>query len=300
MAFSTFDGSLLYLALPAVGADFKARLPDLSNLLAVSELAVLGMLPLAALADRAGRRGVVVIGVVGFSLADLASAFAPSLAALAGTRLLAACFEGIVATVAAVMVIEEVPAHHRALAVSALTMGSGLGQGATLFLYPLVAPRWRLLYALGGLGLVAALAIWRWLPESRVWSLARPSPDVFRRLLRHPWRRRLLVLGAAAGLGALAYTPGGLFVAFFASRSLSLSPGLISAVMLVSGPLSGIGFLAGGWLADRQGRRPWAVVLSIASALVAALTFLGGVAAYWAGNLGWSLVGGAAAPVLTA
>src|SRR6202022_442788 len=94
---TAFDGSVLVLALPAIAGDFHARVPALSNLGTVLALGGLGALPLATLADRFGRRRLIAIGVGGFSIANFASGFAPSLEALAFLRLIAVCFELLVA-----------------------------------------------------------------------------------------------------------------------------------------------------------------------------------------------------------
>src|SRR3981081_4457449 len=95
-----FDGSVLVLALPAIAADFHARTPALSNLGSVLALAAVAALPLATPAARFGRRRLIAAGVAGFSIANFASAFAPSLAALAILRMVAVCFEVLVARVA--------------------------------------------------------------------------------------------------------------------------------------------------------------------------------------------------------
>src|SRR5260370_35284151 len=78
-----FAGSVLVLALPAIAADFHARVPALSTLGSVLALGSIGALPLATLADRFGRRRLIAVGVAGFSIANFASAFAPTLEALA-------------------------------------------------------------------------------------------------------------------------------------------------------------------------------------------------------------------------
>jgi len=83
---SAFDGSVLVLALPAISRDFNANTPALSDLGSVLALGSLGALPLSTLADRFGRRRLIAVGVAGFSLANFASAFAPSLAVLAALR----------------------------------------------------------------------------------------------------------------------------------------------------------------------------------------------------------------------
>src|SRR6202521_3747030 len=169
---TAFDGSVLVLALPAIASDFHARIPGLSNLGSVLALGALGALPLATLADRFGRRRLIAIGVAGFSVANFASAFAPSLAALSVIRLVAVCFEALVGGVATALIVEEAPSGRRGQAVSVLAVLGGIGTGITVVAYPLLAPHWRWLFLAGGIGLVAAPAIWLRLPEGRTWQKA--------------------------------------------------------------------------------------------------------------------------------
>src|SRR6267143_3675465 len=124
---TAFDGSVLVLALPAIAADFHARVPALSNLGSVLALGGLGALPLATLADRFGRRRLIAVGVAGFSVANFASAFAPSLAALAVIRMVAVCFEALVGGVATALIVEEAPPARRGQAVSVLAVLAGIG-----------------------------------------------------------------------------------------------------------------------------------------------------------------------------
>src|SRR5450759_4636814 len=193
---TAFDGSVLVLALPAIASDFHARTPALSNLGSVLALGALGALPLAALADRFGRRRLVAIGVAGSSIANFASGSAPSLEALALLRLVAVCFEVLVGGVATALIVEEAPAARRGQAVSVLALLAAAGTGITVISYPLLAPHWRWLFLAGGVGVVLAPAIWLKLPEGRTWLSARVSGSALRLLLQPDWRRRVIVIAA--------------------------------------------------------------------------------------------------------
>src|SRR3981081_625468 len=153
---TAFDGSVLVLALPAIAADFHAQTPALSNLGSVLALGAVGALPLATLADRFGRRRLIAVGVAGFSIANFASAFAPSLEALALLRLAAGGLVCPAPGVATALFVEEAPAGRRGQAVSVLAVLSGIGTGITVIAYPALAPHWRWLFLAGGVGLVAA------------------------------------------------------------------------------------------------------------------------------------------------
>jgi MFS family permease len=297
---TAFDGSVLVLALPAIASDFNARIPALSNLGSVLALGSLGALPLATLADRFGRRRLIAIGVAGFSVANFASAFAPSLAALSLIRLVAVCFEALVGGVATALIVEEAPAGHRGQAVSILAVLAGIGTGITVLSYPLLAPHWRWLFLAGGIGLLAAPAIWLRLPEGRTWQKVRPSGSALRLLMGGPWRRRILVLSATTALVAVLLEPAGLLFTVFASDTLHMTPVAISTLIVVSGLAGAAAYIAGGYLSDRFGRRWPGFGLTATTATVTSLSFATGVAGFVVGNVVWSAIASAATPVFGA
>src|SRR5713226_805173 len=186
---TAFDGSVLVLALPAIAGDFHARVPALSNLGSVLALGSIGALPLATLADRFGRRRLIAVGVAGFSVANFASAFAPTLEALALLRLVAVCFEVLVGGVVTALIVEEAPPGRRGQAVSVLALLSGFGTGITVIAYPLVAPHWRWLFYASGVGIAVAPLIWWLLPEGHRWQAVRLTGSAIRLLWEPQWRR---------------------------------------------------------------------------------------------------------------
>jgi predicted MFS family arabinose efflux permease len=297
---AAFDGSVLVLALPAIAGDFHARVPALSNLGSVLALGGLGALPLATLADHFGRRRLIAAGVAGFSIANFASAFAPSLEALAFFRLVAVCFELLVGGVATALIVEEAPTGRRGQAVSVLAILSGAGTGITVLAYPLVAPHWRWLFAAGGVGLLAAPLIWLKLPEGHVWQGVRLSGSALRLLLSPAWRRRLFVIVATTALLAVLLEPAGLLFALFATQALRMSPIGISVLIAVSGLAGAASYVAGGFLSDRYGRRWPGAALTGATAVAASLSFATGMPGFGIGNVLWSSFASADTPVLGA
>lgn len=297
---AAFDGSVLVLALPAIATDFNARPPALSNLGSVLALGALGALPLATLADHFGRRRLIAIGVAGFSAANFASAFAPSLTALALLRLVAVCFEALVGGVATALIVEEAPKARRGQAVSVLALLAGIGTGITVVAYPILAPHWRWLFLAGGAGLVAAPAIWFWLPEGRAWQAVRLSGSALRLLMEAPWRRRVAVIAATTALLAVLLEPAGLLFTLYASQVLRMSTVAISVLIAVSGVAGAVSYIAGGFLSDRYGRRAPAIVLTAATAIATSLSFATATVGFFVGNVLWSAFASAATPVFGA
>ncbi len=297
---SGYQGSILVLALPAIARDYQAGIPALSGLGSILAIGTLGALPLAALADRFGRRRLIAAGVAGFSLVNFASAFAPTLAILAFLKLFAVCFEVLVVGVVTALIVEEAPVESRGKAVSVLSLLLGLGTGITVIAYPLLAPHWRWLYYASAIGLVAAPLIWWLLPEGRTWQSVRVTGSALRLLLEPRWRRRVAVLGAMFALLAVLLEPAGLLYTVYASVVLTWSPTFISILVVVSGVVGALAYLAGGYLTDRYGRRGPAIALTIATAAATSLSFATGAVGFFAGNVLWSAFASAATPVFGA
>ncbi len=223
------------------------------------------------------------------------TAIVPSIGVLAIARLAAVCCETVVVAVATAACLENVSSSHRGKAAALLALCAGAGAAVSLLGYPLVAPNWRILYAFAGLGVVAA-------PLALRISSHKPAGGhaSARVLLDSPWRRRTMVLAISAALGALLYEPANFFAIFFGSNSLGLSPFAVSAVQVVSGVGAAAGFVAGGLISDRLGRRWPSVALLSVSALLTAVSFSSSRSVYAGGNVLWSLFASATAPMLGA
>jgi len=295
-----WDGSVLVLELPAVAQSFGARVADISNLGSIVIFGAIGALPLATLADHFGRRRLIALGVALFSLVNFATAFAPNLLALAMVRLTASCFENLVLGVVTALVVEEAPRARRGQAVSALALLFGAGQGIPVLVYPLVAPNWRVLFLAGGIGVLAAPLIWRRLPEGRAWQRAHVSGSTMRLLAQSPWRRRVLIFAASLMVGTILGEPAGLFFTVYASQTLHLSPFVISAMIVAAAVCALIGYVAGGYLSDRYGRRILGAGLGAVTAVFTGAGFITGAGGFIAGNLLWSGFASAGTPVMGA
>ena len=295
--FVSLDSQALVLAMSAIGRDFHASVPALSDMGAFLQGGAIAGLVLGLLSDRLGRRRILIVAVIGFSLVNVASALAPNLAVLTVLRMLASCLETGAACTATALVVEAMPANARAFGVSLLTIAAGLGSGVTTIVWPVVAPDWHVLYLMGATGLIGAGVLWWLLRESDAWRAAPHERLAIRVLLERRWRGRLLVMVLATGIGSLLYVPAGLFVVLFGGR-LGMPPAALSAVIVVSGIISVPAFAAGARLSDRWGRRLLGTGLAVLTAVFTGLTFAGGQPAYWTGNLAWSVLASGNSPVL--
>ena len=289
-----YGGSILFIALPGVAAEFHAGVSQLAGLGATLSLGSAVALPLAVFADRRGRGLAAALGIAGFSLAALATAFSQGLAGLAVARLFAVGFETLVVAVATAAALEAVGTHLRGRTAALIALSAGAGAGLSVLAYPVVAPHWRLLYLGAALGLPLAPLALR-IPQGG--AATRSHSTV---LLEAPWRARVLVLLASGVMGALLYEPANFFGTLFGSQALHLGPAALSAIVAASGFAAAGGYVAGGLLTDRVGRRVPGVGLGALTAVVAGLSFTAVPSIYIAAGIASSLLAGAAAPVLSA
>ncbi|MDQ0190108.1 MFS transporter [Alicyclobacillus cycloheptanicus] len=145
-----------------------------TGLLAISSTlgVVTGMIPAGWLADRIGRRRVVLFGILFFSILTLLGATASNYWLLLAIRLLAGIGEGAVLPMPYLFLSEFVNSRRRAVSVGysngILTAAYVIPNLASLWALHTFAPdfAWRMPFLLGGIPLLMLIPIYRWLPES--------------------------------------------------------------------------------------------------------------------------------------
>lgn len=282
--------------------------------LGVVEAGAVGALALLHLADRRGRRPVLVGTLIGAAITSSLGAAAPSLVVLTAFQLAAASLVGASLVIIAVMAAEEMPPGSRAWAVGVIGMSFGFGSGLTLVALPLADlghNGWRWPYAISLLGVPAVLVCVRRLPESRRWLDSTPArrpnhPDSLPAHLPRRWRghltpalrRRLLILGAGALLLAIFTSPASQFQNEFLHTERHLSATRISLLEQLSGTIGGLGTLIGGRLADTWGRRPVAATGVGLGAVVTILHYTSSGVGLWVWNTLGSVISYGVGPAL--
>ncbi|HEY6622690.1 MAG TPA: MFS transporter [Acidimicrobiales bacterium] len=273
--------------------------------LAISRLASLGSLPLTGLADRFGRR-IMLLVTVGAGLAlTVVVAASPSywwfvIIFACGRPLLTATN-----ALAQVIAAELTGSDDRAKAVAFIAAGYGVGAGTIAVIHSLAASalgfRWVFVLAVAPLALVPLLRIWIVEPDrfaKAAASTEHPIPVLG--AVARPYRERLLVMIALTFAVSVITGPGNSFVFLYAQNVLH-QRGIVTAAMIVGGGATGLlGLLAGRWLADHFGRRPTCALALVSIAFVATLAYSGSAAALIAGYVCGVFAGGVLAPALGA
>jgi len=236
--------------LPEIAADLDASIPAAGNAITAYALGVVvGAPTLAAIGARLDRRTLLGWLLVAFTVANVASAFAPTLPTLVAARFLSGLPHGAFFGVGAVLGTAVVGPQRRGRAVATmmtgLTVACALGVPLTAVVGHAVGWRWSFV-GVGAIGLLTLLAARAWVP-----GLAPLPGATVRTELAALRNRRLWV---AFGAGAIGF--GGMFAVYSYVKPLltevtGLSVGLVPLVLALFGVGMTVGTLLGGRLADR-------------------------------------------------
>lgn len=168
------DLNTFAFAAPAIRADWGLSVSDVGTITAASFLGMFaGSIVGGRLADRFGRKRIIIGATVFFSTFSLLSAFAVGVADLAVYRVLTGVGLQAMTVVVLTYVSEMFPKLHRGRAQTWIVAFSLLGVPAMAWLARWIVPigpsAWRWIFVLGTSGLLLIAVTARWLPESVRW-----------------------------------------------------------------------------------------------------------------------------------
>jgi SHS family lactate transporter-like MFS transporter len=275
----SLDFFLLVFCVKAIATEFHTQ-PSavLGAVFLTQAFRPVGALLFGLLADRYGRRPVLMVNILSFSLIELACGFAPSLMVLLGLRALFGLAMGGEWGVGAALAFETLPAEGRGVFSGILQEGYALGSilaagafalffnGFTLLGLHVPGIGWRGLFILGALpGLLVFFLLAR-VAESPVWLEGKKK-----RLARSAGDARIVKAGELARL--LAFLPTFLFLILLMTAFMSFSHGtqdvyptflatyakLTPRTVGLIGVLYGLGSIVGGIafgaLSEKWGRK---------------------------------------------
>lgn len=270
--FESYDLSILTAALKQIRESFDLDQADMTGLLAWVRLGAIPAFFILPLADRFGRRKIFLVAVIGMSLATMASAFAQTTLQFIAVQTIARTF--VVATIATATVIiaEELPAEHRGWGIGMLgAIGAfGFGLGALLYAFVEWLPYgWRSLYVVGASPLFLVPMLRRRVAETNRFELDRnerveaKADTSFIQPLIAMFREYPARSFAVAAMGfsvSVGVSPAFNLLSDFVQTTHGWKPSSYSLMAIVAGIVGVIGNPAMGWAADRNGRRPVAMI----------------------------------------
>lgn len=278
--FTNYDTGLLALASPVIADGLGVSVATFGIGVAIIRLGALGGVVTLRLADRWGRRPMLLFSVLAFTVLTGATALAAGLVVFVVLQVLARVFLSTEETLASVVLTEELRPEHRGAGIGMLGIISTAGFGLVALLLLAVDSTplgWRLFYVVALVPLAVVIYLRRNLAETRAYAVAAAADRV-----RQPWwpqldpvgarhLRRLLVVLASVGMLA---TTSFFFAAELAQDDYGWK-GLFTIVVFAAAPTTLLGYVVGGRLSDHFGRKPILTASVLGFALGALLVFSG-------------------------
>lgn len=279
--FEGYDFFLISLILDVLGKEFGAGAVRVFYVMAaVNAGAILGFFVIR-LGDRFGRKPILIIAVLGYSLLSLLTAASNSLAMYTALQFLAKMFLVTEFGMAIIMVSEEMPAAHRGKFIAILEVAGLLGGAAAMLSSKFIlasALGWRGMYVVGGAPLLIVVFLIRGLRETEHFVKIKSDGAARSKPLLAIWQtdsRKWLVLVGLMWFACYLCYAGVVYAwPYFAATERGWDKGWIGLIMTVATGLGMMGYLVSGWLLDALGRRATSILFFI----------LGSASLVWAYN----------------
>jgi MFS family permease len=277
-ALDSYDYQVLPLSLAAISATFGLTTGQ-AGLLATTTLVVsaFGGALAGVLADRIGRVRTLLITIITYAVFTVACGFATSYEMLLVLRALQGLGFGGEWAAGAVLVAEYCSPRHRGRALAWVQSAWAVGWGLAVIVYTVVFqfvgpdPGWRILFWTGALPAVLVLYV-RWAVKDAPEAEQKRKEDTQRGSFSAIFKGPLLKTTLFASLLATGIQ-GGYYALFTwlptylkTARGLSVIGTGSYLFFLITGAF--VGYIAGGYITDRLGRKKTFALFAVASALL--------------------------------
>lgn len=265
--FDQYDMALMGLALSQIQEGLAIPETQIAAVTGVARLGVLLSFAMMIMADRLGRRRLLLITILGFTLSTFGTAFARNASDFMMLQFMARAFVYAEVMLASVVIAEELGAHDRGWGLGMLGALGSLGHGFAAIAFGFVDDLpfgWRALYTLGVIPLLLLAWFRRSLQETRRFEqhkamgmqsggfeFLRPAINLVR---MYPSRMVFLVLALVpyefVAVTAFTLLPKTL------QEVHGYAPSDVTILFLVGGVIGILGNIFAGVLSDRFGRKP--------------------------------------------
>ena len=293
--------SLVSLTLPYAADVYSVENSELATGLAIIRAGVLLALVLGPLADRFGRRRLVIGAACAHCVLAASIGLAPSFDSYIAGHLVLRCIDTALGIAITVLVAEIVSAGSRAVALSLVGLAAGGGIVLAVCSLPLAAAGragFASVYLLQLLAIPAILHAARHVAESPRFLRHADEPHRYREVFAGIYRRRLILIGCTTALAAAFTAPTLEFTTRYLDDEHGFSSFGIVLFLAVTGLPSFPMLLIGGGLSDTGSRKAVGIPLVGASALAYAGFYLASGWLIWPFALMGAMLGSAGGAAL--
>ncbi len=281
-----FDYFLLVFVIPEIAHDFNVGLEAVSfSLMLTLAMRPLGAFIFGRLADRYGRRPVLMFDIVLFAVLEAASALAPSLTVLLIVRALFGIAMGGEWGIGASLAMESIPPKARGLVSGILQEGYATGYLIGALAYWLLFDHigWRGMFALGIVPALLVLYIRRKVPESPAWQRTHdrgaPVPGLLE-TMRGRWGLFAYLVVLMMAFNMFSHGSQDLYPTFL-KQQLHFDTATVGKLTIVLNLGAIVGGLFFGAWSERIGRRRAIAVAALLALPMIPLWAYGGSVAAW-------------------
>ena len=252
------DFFLLIFVIKDVAAEFGASIPAIT----VAVTLTLACRPLGAflfgrLADHYGRRPILMLNILVYSLLSFSTAFVPNLTMFLVVRALFGIGMGGVWGIGSSLAMETIKPEARGVVSGLLQSGYATGYLLASIVFGLlyVHVGWRGMFVVGLLpALMLIPYVYRSVPESPVFNRARSATVPILAVLRRHWKLTLYTIILMTAFNFFSHGTQDLYPTFL-QKQHGLAPPAVSTIAIIYNIGAVLGCLLFGTLSQRFGRR---------------------------------------------
>ncbi len=263
-----FDFFVLVFTISAIAKEFGRSIPAIALTITASLVTrPIGAFVFGLLADRYGRRVILIANIVFYSLMEVLSGLAPSYQVFFALRLLYGIGMGGNWGVGASLAMESAPPKWRGMLSGLLQEGYAVGNILAAGAYYLIFPHygWRAMFFIGTVPALLTILICLRVEEPEAWHESRTDWTTYRAAIFKNANLFFYLVGLLAMMNFISHGTQDLYPTFLQrQRHFDVNTtAIISAISMFGAILGGLTF---GHFSDRHGRRITMVVAALLGA----------------------------------
>lgn len=286
-AIDAFDFFVLVFCVSDIAKEFNESIPNIALTITASLMTrPIGAFIFGLLADRFGRRPILIANIAFYTLMEILSGLAPTYKVFFALRLLYGVGMGGNWGVGASLALESVAVKWRGAASGLLQEGYAVGNGLAAIAYLTVFPAfgWRTMFFIGAIPALATILLCLTVEESRAWKEKRTDAATYRKILFANWKLFLYLCLVMSAMNFIAHGTQDMYPTFLREqRGFSRQDVSIMTFIGVLGAI--IGGVTLGHLSTTWGRRRTVVTVTLCGLMVIPLWIL-------APSKPWLILGG--------